>query len=282
MVSRLVLGTAQLETGYGIANRRGPAGAAQGIDILKAAVNGFVAVDTAPTYGRAEELIGDAGIDLPVFTKLKTGVNPEESVRHSLRRLKRRWIDLLFVHDPSVVLHDPEHILARAHALVGDRIGGLGVSTYTPEEFSAALEDERITAIQAPINVADRRLLLSGLLRRAAGSGRRVYVRSPFLQGSLLMDAKDLPTHLRILGPLLKECDQLSSGMRISRMELLLGFTNAIPGVAGVVVGAETVDQTKMLIQAGRVDVDIDKVLDAVATQALPSVDVIDPRRWPS
>jgi aryl-alcohol dehydrogenase-like predicted oxidoreductase len=71
-------------------------------------------IDTAPTYGNSEEVLGRAleGVEKPLIISTKLGGRPQpflpqdkacllQSVQESLRLLKRDYIDILMVHEPD-------------------------------------------------------------------------------------------------------------------------------------------------------------------------------------
>ncbi|MYB95959.1 aldo/keto reductase, partial [Candidatus Poribacteria bacterium] len=71
-------------------------------------------VDTAPSYGNSEEVVGEAldGVLQPHYLSTKIGGRPHpfdpkdkqllrQSVEESLRLLKRDMIDILMVHEPD-------------------------------------------------------------------------------------------------------------------------------------------------------------------------------------
>jgi aryl-alcohol dehydrogenase-like predicted oxidoreductase len=278
---RLVVGTVQLGTPYGVANSTGQPSRDTAMQILhRADQAGVAAFDCAPDYGVAEELLGEAGVRAPIFTKVRPGVSPSASAERSLALLGRRHIDVLFLHDPSAVEGDGEELVATARRLVPGHARALGASVYTVGQFRAALDDPRIDAIQAPVSVADQRLVRSGLLEEAGRAGKPVYARSVFLQGALMMAAVDLPPHLQLLAPLVGVVDAVV-GAGAGRAAGLVAFVRDLPGVTAVVIGSETVAQLEDNLAASSApplaEAECDRLLEA---PDLPE-DVVDPRVWP-
>ena len=277
----VVLGTAQLTSSYGIANRRGRVSRHEARALLAAAEKmGVGALDTAPVYDDAETLIGEAGTKLPVFTKA-AGLDVEGSVRASLLRLRRTAVDVLFLHDPNVIQGDPGGVIDRAASLVGGMVGALGASVYTPEQFEGAVADPRISCIQAPVNAADRRLVDGGLLDEAARRGVRVYARSVFLQGALLLEPDEVPEHLAELAPVVHTVRGIAAGAGCRVEDLLIRAVVGLPGITGLVIGCETVDQLRNDVESARQG-SLDPRLAGDLTQLPPVPEsVVDPRRWP-
>lgn len=279
--STLVLGTAQLTRPYGLgAPGRAPT-FEEAVALLRQAAPWVAAVDTAPAYGAAEAAVGEAALQVPVFTKLDPGIELRASLDRSLDRLRRTMVDVLFLHEPSVVVDDPDGVIERAVSLVGHGAGRLGASVYRPDEVSAGLDDPRISALQVPLSIADRRLLDAGLLDEAAAAGTALYARSALLQGALLLPTGSLPPHLRPLGAVLDAVQACARDQERSATSVLLAYVRDLPGVAGVVVGVDSLAQ-------------LHEVVAALAAPPLPAhwrerIDdlpalpepVLDPRRWP-
>jgi len=281
--ARLVLGTAQLGQPYGIANSTGPPSRSDAIAMVRAAADaGVGAIDCAPVYGTAEDLVVGAGVTVPVFTKLSPDADPVHSVDESCRRLRRDVLDILFLHDPAVVERDPANLVGRAYDLVGRKVRSLGASVYTPKQFSAALADRRISAIQAPVSAADRRVLDGQLLEDAAHHGTPVYARSVYLQGALLLDPDRLAPHLRSLGEVIAAVDAIARRRGMTRAAVLATYVRDLPGVTGVILGAETIEQlgaNLIAISAPALD-ETDRA--AIEGSTPPDGDALDPRTWPA
>ena len=135
--------------------------------------------------------IGRSGTSLAIHTKLDSSLRPTDSVRRSLDRLGRDSVELLYIHDSSEVLKPESRVVAEAASMVGTLVRTLGVSVYSEDEFDAALSDQRIGAIQAPINLLDRHIDRQRL-DAAASRGVRVYARSVLLQGVLVAPPSSL------------------------------------------------------------------------------------------
>lgn len=116
-ISKCVLGTAGLGGVWGPVNKDESV-----LTILLALQNGIQALDTAPAYGNAEELVGIAlkqwqGVQPCISTKVGrlksfaadkgiydySSLSMEKSVLESLKILNVDAVDVLFLHDPSAI-----------------------------------------------------------------------------------------------------------------------------------------------------------------------------------
>lgn len=278
----LVLGTAQLGSEYGIANRTGQPSAPDAVALIRLAADaGVRALDTARGYGSAETLIGASGVTTPVFTKIAARVDPLRSISASLACLGRDAVEIAFFHDPDVVLKDERGSIDRASELVGNLVGALGASVYTPEQFAAAVEDPRIGAIQAPMSVADRRLVDLGLLNHAQAAGKAVYARSLYLQGALLLGVDELPPYLSVLAPVVDRVRALAAARQTTPRCVLVSFVRDLPAIAGIVLGCETTAQLSDNLNAVGGPPLLDSDRSALEEVSPVEVSALDPRTWP-
>ena len=83
----------------------------------------------------------------------------------------------------------------------------IGVSVYSPEKAIEAINTECIDMVQVPTNVLDRRFEKAGVFEIAKMKGKKVYIRSVFLQGLLLMNVDALPNKLSFVAPFIEKLE---------------------------------------------------------------------------
>jgi len=265
-ISRLTLGTAQIGLDYGIANKAGKVGRAQAFDILRSAMaSGIDSFDTSQAYGESESVIGsfiagnpDAGYAPLIISKLprvkaEAGAGPidifcivRDMLQTSLSRLCVRKVPVYLMHDACDMTSYGGSVVA---ALVKMReeglIGKLGVSVYHPDEARRALNIKEIEVIELPVNLFDHRFVRTGLVKDLAAAGKTVLARSVYLQGLFFLKGKELSAGMGQASPYLDKLNELAANMNTEIDELAMAFVNGIPGVASIVVGAESVPQVK-------------------------------------
>lgn len=271
---KLTLGTAQLGMGYGIANRGGRPSAQAAAEILTHAVRaGVGSFDTAPAYGDAERILGEALEHAPVeiVTKLPRLVTDDVqaevrgAVEASRRRLRRDRIDVYLIHDASDLLRCGRRL---TDALLAEeaagRIGRSGVSLYDPVDRSAL---EGLSAIQFPFNLFDRRF-------RGGFEGFETYARSPLLQGLFALPPAEAFAAAR---PWLARLRSLTT----DPVSVAIAFARDRSGADHLLLGVETVAQLDAALAA--VERPLDPELARTVEGAFEEVpaDVFDPRRWP-
>lgn len=255
-MSRLVIGTAQWGSDYGIANTSGIPDDDECRAILSlAASKGVDVLDTARAYGNAENRVGKfAGEGWKVATKTDPSASSladmRSSLEMSLRCLDRERVDWLLLHRPGQKHADGGSCWRYLQSQVAiGRIGKAGVSVISVAQARRELQPD-IGAIQVPASLSDRRLRSTNFFEEAASEGIEVFVRSVFLQGALLIEPSRLPPRLSRLN------DGLSAVRRWAReqgrplVEIFLGYVrDAIPS-ARVVVGVESPSQLRQVLDA--------------------------------
>jgi aryl-alcohol dehydrogenase-like predicted oxidoreductase len=253
-MGRLCLGTAAFgghdRTRYGLNAKRAPT-PSECIEMLRAGVQAGLAFDTAAAYGTAEELIGGLSApDVPLTTKLLPllSAHPDHlrrvvasEVLASRTRLGRgadASLGVLF-HTPQYGAHQ-----GMVDALLAARDSGLcdhvGTSIYFPGEFDALLPGQDI--VQLPYSVFDRRFATSGVFERARERGIRVYARSPFCQGLVVMEPERVPDWLAHARPFVRAFRDVCARFAMSPAEAAFRF--ALDGPADhVVFGVDSMEQ---------------------------------------
>lgn len=292
--SEYVLGTAQMGSAYGIANRQGELDAVQVDHVVAAAWScGVRQFDTAQAYGESEQRLGAALERLGltdtarVITKLDPRLDyggPEwvtSSVKTSLQRLRVSRLDSIMLHRFSW-LAQWENGLGAALLSLRDRgqTARLGVSTYGLEEVKRALDHPAMEVIQVNANPWEPELLLEGVLAEASEAGRTIYVRSLFLQGLLLMTPEGVAERLPVALPALQEWLGFCREQGTTPFEWCMRFAATLK--CPVVLGAETETQVRAnarLLEAKPLSVEEVRFCRERVRPHL-SRDILDPSRW--
>jgi len=168
--------------------------------IARFAELGGSVIDTAPSYGRAEEVVGQLVADLGVRDKLflatKVGVDTREEgqaqIEQSFRKLRTERIDLIAVHN----LRDVDNQLALLRDLkAAGRIRALGITTSFDrqyEAFEAVMRKQALDSIQVDYAL-DNRNAAERILPLAQEKGMAVMVNLPFGRDRLFTATRDKP-----------------------------------------------------------------------------------------
>jgi aryl-alcohol dehydrogenase-like predicted oxidoreductase len=157
-------------------------------------------IDTAPSYGRAEEVIGDLvaalGVRDKLFLATKVGASTRAGgaaqIERSFRALRTDRIDLIAVHN----LSDVGNQLATLRALKAEgRIRALGITTSFKrqyEAFEAVMKREPLDTIQIDYAL-DNRGAAARILPLAQDKGLAVMINLPFGRDRLFSATRDRP-----------------------------------------------------------------------------------------
>ncbi len=279
-MDKLALGTVQFGLDYGIANQGGQVLIDEVRGILDyAKQNNINTLDTAPSYGNSEQVLGKVGIDnFHVVTKtapLKLGVkNVLQSFHQSLKSLKTNNVDGLLVHNIDDTQDKQFDLLYEELNQLKQQglINKIGFSTYTPEQVNFLLENFDFDLIQLPFNIFDTRLIEGGELQALKNKGVEVHARSVFLQG-LLLNFERLDNYFSkwrndfdIYQEMVKESD-------LSLLEYALNFALSIQEIDKILVGVNSEKQLREITQA------VDKQSDLHA-YPINNINLLNPSLW--
>ena len=269
-VSRLALGTVQFGLAYGIANQTGQVRSLEAKGMLQlASSNGIDTLDTAVAYGDSESRLGEVGIhDFRLVTKLPVfpdecadvGAWVQQQVVASLSRLGVNAVYGLLLHRSEQLLGPNGTALYRALQSVKDsgRVQKVGVSIYAPSQLDVLSPQYHFDLVQAPLNLVDRRLHMTGWLQRLKEKGVEVHTRSAFLQGLLLMPQAAIPTEFSAWNHLWCRWHQWLGDRDISAVQACLAYPLSFPEVDRVVVGADSASQLAQIISAANSALQVD------------------------
>ncbi|MFT5443440.1 MAG: aryl-alcohol dehydrogenase-like predicted oxidoreductase [Myxococcota bacterium] len=301
----LALGTAQWSGSYGINNRTGapePHVAHEMLTLAQSA--GIATIDTARGYGESEALLGnslramraerhcdddfhvitklDPSVSLPGDTAAKALANTGRSLAMSRRALGRDTLDVVLLHRyPHLFAHDGAIWRRLLREKEAGAISALGVSAANPNEAWAALKTPEVEVIQVAASLLDQRLARSGFFEAAREAGKRVYVRSVFLQGVAFIAPSQLPQHLLGFAQPLGKIRGFASALGCEMEQLFLAYAATLPDVTAI-VGCESTAQLLGIIEAQKAGLGSSvESVRRLANHIAPLPDrLLDPSQW--
>lgn len=294
--NRLVLGTAQLGMRYGIANTAGKPDFETAQRILEVAwKNGIRQFDTAQAYGDSEEILGHVFKSLGISQKARIISKPHPNLDHldpgTMKQALHQTLNKLNTKNLfCYMLHSEELLDLWDHGLQEILKGFLregltrhiGIALYSPERAMQALETEDISVIQIPTNILDSRFQRSGVGALAKDLGKKVYIRSVFLQGLLLMKNDQVPENLQFASTVVKKLNTYANQLSLSPTALALGYVKVTEPDAQIIFGAETPGQVEKNVSIWKHGFSLD-MFDALPS-VLGTIDdrIVDPTQWVS
>jgi D-threo-aldose 1-dehydrogenase len=263
-VPRIGLGTVQFGVDYGISNTAGQVPAAEVSAILATAGDaGIKVLDTAASYGNAEEVLGhalDPGHRFTIVTKtlpLSHGLEQVESrARRSLEFLGTRPADAILVHAAQDLLGpDGPRLWSLLQRLRDEGLfRRIGISAYFADRPLQLARQYRPDLMQIPFSLLDQRLLRNGELASMKELGVEIHVRSIFLQGLLMMDHAKLPASLSHAGPALAATRARIREAGLTPVTAAIGFALGRPEVDIAVVGVTKRNELWEIVTAAAAD----------------------------
>jgi aryl-alcohol dehydrogenase-like predicted oxidoreductase len=269
VASRIGLGTVQFGMDYGVSNPTGKVSAPEVSAILAAAeAAGIRMLDTAASYGSAEQVLGRAlrpGHPFAIVTKtlpLRDGLEQVEiRARQSLEYLGTKPVDAILVHAAQNLAGSDGPRLWKLLQRLRDEglFRRIGISAYVADRPLELARKYRPDIVQIPFSILDQRLKQTGELKSLKELGIEIHVRSIFLQGLLLMEPKNLPAKLAHAGAALAATQARIGKAGLTNLAAAIGFVLAQHEVDIAVVGVTR--QSELL-----------EIL-AAAAEPLPAID---------
>jgi len=256
----IVLGSANFSLDYGVANKDGRKLPFKVKSILDCAVDhGISHLDTAPSYGDSESLIGnywDKNQPLNIMSKLsRNNCRDPQSIIESVRRTKantrQETLWCLLLHNPEVLFEREYSNVRRTllELLHSGQVKNLGVSAYSKDEILKAKDYfPELRIFQLTENICDRRNFESKELQTLSEQGNDIYVRSIFLQGLLLMNPQELPTKVKMAQASVQEFQDFCLRESISRVEACVLYAFSIRWASGLIFGVDSTEQLKEIL----------------------------------
>lgn len=279
-MNKLALGTVQFGLDYGISNTNGQVPIEEAKKILRLAQKYDIdTLDTAPSYGNSEKVLGEIGInDFQIITKttsLQLGVdNVLQAFHQSLTDLNTTSVDGLLIHNIEEVKDKQFNSLYKElNKLKQDKlINKIGFSTYTPDQVDFLLSNFDFDLIQVPFNVFDTRLIDGGQLQALKNKQIEIHARSALLQG-LLLDFKHLGNYFSKWTKKFNSYQEIVRGSNLSLLEYALSFVLNTKEIDKVLVGVNSENQLREVIKSTKYQNNLD-------AHPIHDINLLNPSNW--
>ena len=292
-ISKMMLGTVQFGLDYGIANASGKPSYESAREIIQAAFeSGINTLDTAAAYGCSEEVIGRALKELGLSGKMLviTKVLPVKglsgkaaedfiigSIKNSMKMLGCDALDACLFHREEDFRYMDILLKAREAGLT--KKAGISIDTdCVLEEVLSSGADY----VQLPFNILDKRFTGKDFLKKAKTESIKLFSRSVYLQGLLLMSEEKIMGKLKDVIPVRRKLEAIAKTEGMSPAELYMRFVLSHEEIDSVLTGVDNAGQLKEnleLFAKGPLD---KETLDEInATVPEFPEDIVRPHKWP-
>ena len=267
---KLVLGTVQFGLPYGINNTKGQTEKEEVFKILQSAQkNAINTLDTAPAYGNSMETLGEFFKHSNSFSVIsKFHGKTEKEIVGSVDNSYKDWLE------------NPSTISVLDKLKQEQKVGKIGISLYTNDEFLSAIESGLFDVIQIPFNILDNYSLKGSLIEKAKNKGVEVHTRSVFLQGLFFKSIETLPAFFSPLKEALSKIHTLCADNNLSVHELALLYVLHQSNIKRVLIGVETEKQLLMNIEVLKKDISI-SLIQEINNIKIEEIDLLNPVTWP-
>ena len=277
---KLALGTVQFGLDYGVTNHDGQVAIGEVKNILDYAKDkGIDTLDTAPSYGNSEKVLGGVGVnDFQIITKttsLQVGVaNVLQAFHQSLTDLNITSVDGLLIHNIEEVKDKQfDSLYKELNKLKQDKlINKIGFSTYTPDQVDFLLDNFDFDLIQVPFNVFDTRLIDGGQLQILRNKQIEIHARSVFLQG-LLLNFKQLGSYFSKWTGQFNNYQEIVQDSELSLLEYALSFVLNTKEIDVTLVGVSNSSQLTEIIKASNLNLDL-------KAYGIDDINLLNPSLW--
>ena len=283
---KLAIGTAQLGMKYGVSGN-GNFSQVKTKKLLDYAVSKqLYTIDTSPGYGKAHSRIGKCNLkELKIITKLPKINFNHTSLKSQIRKriinymeaLRCTKIYCLLLHNPSDLFSKNGDEIYQSLKLLKEEglIEKFGVSTYDILELNSIIDNFKIDIVQHPVNIIDRRVIQSDLIKKVKKNSIEFHSRSIFLQGLLLSDINKLKNNFIPFKQDIQKVQEFALQSNQSIQEICFNFILNIKDITKVIIGIDDLVQLKELVEIERKA----KIIDIPEFEITNKL-IIDPRKW--
>jgi len=283
-INKFIIGAAQIGQTYGINQSSNLNTYKAGIEFIDEAIKlDCTLFDTAPAYGLSEKIIGQRTNikKIKVYTKIpqliKTDIKEINSYfNSSLNNLNIDNIEGLFLHNPeNRNIYNFDIFIKNLLKL--KKINQFGLSVYEEKDI---VKNDYINLLQIPGNIFNQSILNSKKTLDFIKNGGKVFVRSIFAQGLILMNTNNIPKHLSSLKTPIKKIQELSKKFEILPEELAIAVVKELCPNMTPIIGCDNIQQLKHLKLIYKKNIDSHIVNQAIDLGRKFHNNLWDPRFW--
>ena len=295
-LARLALGTVQFGTNYGVSNKDGITPEQEVSEILNYAwEKGISLLDTAPSYGISEEVIGKNVGNFPFKIVTKTSIfkkariektdamHLKSTFNESLKRLKRPYVYGVLIHHANDLFADGGEYLWQTMCELkqSGKVEKIGVSVYSSFDIDSILKKYKPDIIQLPINVFDQRLVKNRYLQFLKRQNIEIHSRSVFLQGLLLMPPTEIPSYFEPIKQLIEKYHHEIKNENITPLTASLAFVYNQPEIDYIIVGVNSKSHLREIIRAAEyIELNSNLAQFDYSAYAVDDEAIINPSLW--
>ncbi len=250
--------------------------------------NNIRIIDTSPLYNKSEKIIGLLNNDkfkiISKIPKIPRNIKKKNikkwvklKVSNSLKNLKIKKFECLLLHNVDSLLSKNGNEIYKniKNMKTIGLTNKIGISIYDFNILDKILKKFKFDLIQAPFNIFDQRLVTTGWLKKLKKRKIKVYVRSIFLQGILLLKHNQLPEKLKKLNKNLIIWENWLKKNKFKPLQVCISFVLNQRQLDGIVVGYNNKNQLNQILKQKKM-----KSSSSIPNLNIRNRKLIDPRKW--
>ena len=251
--SRFILGTAQLNQKYGISNNNNFISEKEFKKIIQYLnLNKQTIIETSNNYNKAEERLSNIPNNFLIYTKISPDKNSSiiDQINLSLQKMNRERIDGFFFHDLNLFLKsDTNRVLDEINYLKKKKIiKTFGFSIYNPTELEL-IQKYEFDLLQFPLNFADRRFVSNQYLTNLKKLKKKLFIRSVFLQGLLLMDYKNIPKRFDKWNRVFFKWNNFLNKYNLNSLQVCINYVNSFDFIDYKIIGLSSYQELTQIMK---------------------------------
>ena len=250
--------------------------------------NNIRIIDTSPLYNKSEKIIGLLNNDkfkiISKIPKIPRNIKKKNikkwvklKVSNSLKNLKIKKFECLLLHNVDSLLSKNGNEIYKniKNMKTIGLTNKIGISIYDFNILDKILKKFKFDLIQAPFNILDQWLVTTGWLKKLKKRKIKVYVRSIFLQGILLLKHNQLPEKLKKLNKNLIIWENWLKKNKFKPLQVCISFVLNQRQLDGIVVGYNNKNQLNQILKQKKM-----KSSFSIPNLNIRNRKLIDPRKW--
>ena len=283
-MSKIVLGTVQFGTNYGINNTSGQVTPEEVCTILTiAAQNGIKTLDTSSAYGTSEQALGNAlkktGLNFNIVSKYpKSEVGVRDTFMKSLNNLGVKSLYGYLEHHFEFYQVHPETFEEMRKLKEEGYIQKIGFSLYNPQQLQYLYDNKvEFDILQFPYNIFDRQF--EPYMEQLCKNNVEIHTRSAFLQGLFFKDTATLPEKLVPLKGYLDKLHQYCENHKLTVESLALGYVLHNAHVQGALIGVDNHHQLENNLKVAAVKLTGEEI-EFIKSIDIKEKELLNPVNW--
>lgn len=276
--SKIVIGSAQIDGKYGIANKSLMKKEEINKLFNEAFEVGINKIDTAVTYQNIHSTL----LKIPIISKFEI-ISKEKIIEKKIYKFESSFLKVLqsfrgiklkyfLIHSSNKFIKNKDKIfeMTKKNKQLSNKIG---ISLYEPSE----IKKENLNYfknVQIPFNIIDRRW--KDYLNK-----KNVYIRSIYLQGIFFCEEKKIPRNIKkdVLNLKRKLIYLVKKLNRVNLQDLLVNYVRYYK-FEGNIFGLDNIQQLRELLYYFNRPILNSKEIKLINNKLTSSEKIIDPRKW--